>query len=67
MAYGKVFFISNNAATVGTFTTGFDIQWVAVNSDFIITATKCGIIKVWLKERVTRVTFSTVGSSSSGH
>ncbi|KAK4834644.1 hypothetical protein QYF36_026100 [Acer negundo] len=63
---GKVFCLSNNAATVGTFTTGFDIQRLAVNSDFIFTATKCGIIEVWLKERVTRVGSIKV-SSGSGH
>ncbi|KAL5778211.1 hypothetical protein ACOSP7_011137 [Xanthoceras sorbifolium] len=49
---GKVFCLSNNEA-VGTFSTGFDIQRIAVNSDFIFTATKFGLIEVWLKERVT--------------
>lgn len=51
---------------MGSLTTGFDIQHVAVNSDFIFTATKCGIIEVWLKERVTRVA-SIKTNSSGGH
>ncbi|XP_031283198.1 putative E3 ubiquitin-protein ligase LIN-1 [Pistacia vera] len=51
---GKVFNLSTKAA-VGVFSTGFDILRIAVNSDFIFTATKCGIIEVWLKEKVTRV------------
>lgn len=58
---GKVFSHSSKAVT-GSFSTGFDIQRIAVNSDFIFTATKSGIIEVWLKERVTRVSSIKVGS-----
>ncbi|CAL5390978.1 unnamed protein product [Camellia sinensis] len=39
---------------IGTFSTGLDIHCMAINNDLIFTATKCGIIEVWLKERVTR-------------
>lgn len=58
-----MFSISSKTA-VGSFTTGIDIQHLAVNSDFIFTATKCGTIEVWLKERVTRV--ASVKASNSG-
>jgi hypothetical protein len=57
----QVFSHSSKAVT-GSFSTGFDIQRIAVNSDFIFTATKSGIIEVWLKERVTRVASIKVGS-----
>ncbi|XP_039069062.1 putative E3 ubiquitin-protein ligase LIN-1 [Hibiscus syriacus] len=51
---GKVFCRSSKAV-MGTFPTGSDIQRIAVNNDFIFTATKLGIIEVWLKERMSRV------------
>lgn len=44
---------------------GFDILHIAVNSDFIFTATKCGIIEVWLKERVTRA--ASININVGGH
>ncbi|XP_065880979.1 putative E3 ubiquitin-protein ligase LIN-1 [Euphorbia lathyris] len=51
---GKVFSVST-CAVIRSFSSGVDILRIAGNSDFIFTATKCGIIEVWLKERVTRV------------
>ncbi|KAK6290419.1 hypothetical protein POUND7_001960 [Theobroma cacao] len=61
---GKVFSRSSKAV-MGSFPTAFDIQQIAVNNDFIFTATKCGIIEVWLKERVTRV--ASIKMGSKGH
>lgn len=61
-----MFSISSKTA-VGSFTTGIDIQHLAVNSDFIFTATKCGTIDVWLKERVTRVASVKANNSGGGH
>lgn len=61
-----MFSISSKTA-VGSFTTGIDIQHLAVNSDFIFTATKCGTIEVWLKERVTRVASVKANNSGGGH
>ncbi|GKV17845.1 hypothetical protein SLEP1_g28301 [Rubroshorea leprosula] len=49
-----VFSLSSKAAR-GSFPTGFDIQHITINNDFIFTATRVGIIEVWLKERITRV------------
>ncbi|KAL3505402.1 hypothetical protein ACH5RR_035243 [Cinchona calisaya] len=51
---GKVFSLPSKAV-LGTLVTSLDIQKITVNSDFIITASKCGIIEVWLKERVTKI------------
>ncbi|KAK7835202.1 putative e3 ubiquitin-protein ligase lin-1 [Quercus suber] len=42
---GKVFLLSTKAV-IGSFPTGFDIQNIAINSDFIYTATKCGFIEL---------------------
>ncbi|KAJ8762191.1 hypothetical protein K2173_007346 [Erythroxylum novogranatense] len=53
---GQVFFHSTKAI-VGSFSTGFDIIRIIANNDFIFTATKCGMIEVWLKERVSRIAF----------
>lgn len=50
----KIFSLTTKAMQ-GSFSTGFEIQRIAINNDFIFTATKCGIIEVWLKERFTRV------------
>ncbi|GLT92001.1 hypothetical protein SLE2022_098600 [Rubroshorea leprosula] len=50
----KVFSLSSKAAR-GSSPTGFDIQHIAINNDFIFTATRVGIIEVWLKERITGV------------
>ncbi|KAJ4702129.1 RING-type E3 ubiquitin transferase [Melia azedarach] len=61
---GKVFILSTKAAA-GSFWMGFDILHIAVNSDFIFTATKCGIIEVWLKERVTRA--ASININVGGH
>ncbi|XWS67032.1 hypothetical protein CRYUN_Cryun05aG0251500 [Craigia yunnanensis] len=61
---GKVFSRSSNAV-MGLFSTGFDIQRIAVNNDFIFTATKCGMIEVWLKELITRV--ASIKMGSRGH
>ncbi|XP_050363758.1 putative E3 ubiquitin-protein ligase LIN-1 [Argentina anserina] len=51
---GKIFSLPNKAVQ-GSFSTGFDIHHIAINNDLIFTATKCGIIEVWLKERFTRI------------
>lgn len=60
----KIFSLTTKAIQ-GTFSTGFDIQRIAINSDFIFTATKCGIIEVWLKERFTRV--ASIKMGCGGH
>lgn len=51
---GKVFSLPNKAV-LGSLSTGFDIQKLTANSDFIFGATKMGVIEVWLKERVSRI------------
>ncbi|KAM0972721.1 hypothetical protein ACFX13_016402 [Malus domestica] len=51
---GKMFSLPNKAV-VGSFTTGLDIQRITINNDLIFTASKCGTIEVWLKERFTRI------------
>lgn len=56
----KVFSLSTKALT-GSFLTGLDIQYMAVNNDFIFTGSKSGIIEVWLKETVTKVSSIKVG------
>ncbi|KAJ9186445.1 hypothetical protein P3X46_002017 [Hevea brasiliensis] len=61
---GKVFSHCTKAV-VGSFLTGFDILHIVVNNDFIFTATKCGVIEVWLKERITRV--ASIKMSGGGH
>lgn len=58
-------FSHTTKAVVGSFWTGFDIMHIAANNDFIFTATKCGTIEVWLKERITRV--ASIKMSGSGH
>ncbi|CAI9763800.1 unnamed protein product [Fraxinus pennsylvanica] len=57
---GKVFSLCSKAV-IGSLSTGFDIQRMAVNSDFLFMATKCGIIEVWLKERVTKIAYVKTG------
>lgn len=47
---------------MGLLPTGIDIQRIAVSSDFIFTATKCGVIEVWLRERMSRVGSIKIGS-----
>lgn len=49
----KVLSLSTKAVK-GSLSTGFDIHGIAVNNNFIFTATKCGIIEVWLRERLIR-------------
>lgn len=50
----KVFSLPSKAV-LGTLSTSLDIQKITVNTDFIFTASKCGIIEVWLKERVAKI------------
>ncbi|KAL2468241.1 Transducin/WD40 repeat-like superfamily protein [Forsythia ovata] len=57
---GKVFSLSSKAV-IGSLSTGFDIQRMTVNSDFLFTATKFGIIEVWLKERMTKIAYIKTG------
>ncbi|XP_059281781.1 putative E3 ubiquitin-protein ligase LIN-1 [Lycium ferocissimum] len=52
---GKVFSLPGKAV-IGSLSTGSDIQRLAINSDFIFSATKSGIVDVWLQERVTKMT-----------
>ncbi|PON93899.1 E3 ubiquitin ligase [Trema orientale] len=61
---GKIFLLSTKAI-VGSFPTGFDIQRIAINNDFIFTGSRCGNIDVWLKERFTRV--ASIKMSCGGH
>ncbi|CAM8926126.1 unnamed protein product [Rhodiola kirilowii] len=61
---GRVFSLSN-IAPIGSFTTNMDIQQLSINSDYIFTSTKCGIIEVWLKERVARVASIKVGGGNA--
>lgn len=63
-AAGKIFSLPNKAV-VGSFSTGFDIQRIAINNDLMFTATKCGIIEVWLKERFTRI--ASIKTAGGGH
>ncbi|KAK6115209.1 hypothetical protein DH2020_007478 [Rehmannia glutinosa] len=58
---GWVFKLSSKAV-IGSLPTGLDIQHTTVNNDFIFTATKCGIIEVWLKERVTKIAYIKMGN-----
>lgn len=60
----KIFLLTTKAI-IGSFPTGFDIQRVAINNDLIFTATKCGSIEVWLRERFTRV--ASIKMSCGGH
>lgn len=50
---------------MGSFTTGIDIHCIAVSSDFVFTGTRCGVIEVWLRERLTRIGSIKVGSGGS--
>lgn len=52
---GKVFSLPSKAV-IRTLSTGSDIQRLAVNNDFIFSATKSGTIEVWLQERVIKMT-----------
>nr|XP_043619326.1 putative E3 ubiquitin-protein ligase LIN-1 [Erigeron canadensis] len=60
---GKVFSLSSRAL-VGSLSSAYDIQYLAVNNDFIFGATRNGTIEVWLKERLTKVVSMKMGSSS---
>ncbi|XP_021902519.1 putative E3 ubiquitin-protein ligase LIN-1 isoform X1 [Carica papaya] len=61
---GKVFCLSTKAVR-GSFSSGLDIQRMAINNDLVFTATKSGEIEVWLRERVSRVT--SIKMRSGGH
>ncbi|XP_024930397.3 putative E3 ubiquitin-protein ligase LIN-1 [Ziziphus jujuba] len=61
---GKIFSLTTKAIQ-GILSTGFDIQRIAINNDFIFTTTKCGMIEVWLKERFTRV--ASIKMGCGGH
>ncbi|XP_031407386.1 putative E3 ubiquitin-protein ligase LIN-1 isoform X2 [Punica granatum] len=61
---GKVFSFPSKAV-VGAFSTGFEIQHIAASNDFIFTATKCGIIEVWLRERISRL--ASIKMACGGH
>ncbi|KAL0351756.1 UNVERIFIED_CONTAM: putative E3 ubiquitin-protein ligase LIN-1 [Sesamum calycinum] len=61
---GKVFKLSSKAV-IGTLPAGLDIQQTTVNNDFIFTATKCGVIEVWLKDRLTKIAYVKTGSGNA--
>ncbi|KAL3845328.1 hypothetical protein ACJIZ3_002731 [Penstemon smallii] len=61
---GKVFKLSSKTI-VGSLSTGLDIQQMTVNNDFIFTATKSGIIEVWLKDKVTKIAYIKMGSGGN--
>lgn len=52
-------------ALVGSLSSAFDINSLAVSNDFIFGATKNGMIEVWLKERLTRVVSMKMSSGST--
>ncbi|KAJ8531170.1 hypothetical protein K7X08_026604 [Anisodus acutangulus] len=52
---GRVFSLPSKAV-IGSLSTGSDIQRLAINNDFIFSASKSGTIEVWLQERVTKMT-----------
>ncbi|XP_060962901.1 putative E3 ubiquitin-protein ligase LIN-1 isoform X1 [Cannabis sativa] len=62
---GKIFLLSSKAI-IGSFPSGFDIQGISINNDFIFTASKCGNIDIWIKERYTRIA-SIKMSCGGGH
>uniref|UniRef100_A0A7N0UHD0 Putative E3 ubiquitin-protein ligase LIN ARM-like domain-containing protein n=2 Tax=Kalanchoe fedtschenkoi TaxID=63787 RepID=A0A7N0UHD0_KALFE len=55
----------SNRALTGSFSTHTNIQQVSINNDYIFTSTKCGIIEVWLKERVSKVASIEVGGGNA--
>ncbi|KAF5455763.1 hypothetical protein F2P56_025309 [Juglans regia] len=61
---GKVISLSTKTV-IGSFSTGLDIQRIAVNNDYVFTATKCGIIEVWLKGGVAKV--GSIKMAGGGH
>ncbi|KAJ7966871.1 RING-type E3 ubiquitin transferase [Quillaja saponaria] len=61
---GKILSLASKTV-IGSFSTGYDILGIAINNDFIFTATKCGIIEVWLREKFTKV--SSIRMSGGGH
>nr|XP_029120075.1 putative E3 ubiquitin-protein ligase LIN-1 isoform X2 [Elaeis guineensis] len=61
---GKAFSLSTKTP-VRSFSTALDIQCIIVNNDFVFTGTKCGIIEVWLRERLTRVASIKVGGGAN--
>ncbi|XP_022135985.1 putative E3 ubiquitin-protein ligase LIN-1 isoform X2 [Momordica charantia] len=63
---GKVFSLSNKAA-VGSLSTGVDIHHMAISTDFLFTASRCGIIDVWSKEKLTKVASLKLGNASGSH
>lgn len=52
-------------APVGSFPTALDIHCIIVSNDFVFTGTKCGVIEVWLRERLTRVASIKVGGGAN--
>ncbi|KAL0438418.1 UNVERIFIED_CONTAM: putative E3 ubiquitin-protein ligase LIN-1 [Sesamum latifolium] len=61
---GKVFKLSSKAV-IGSLPTGLDIQQTTVNNDFIFTASRCGIIEVWLKDRLMKIAYVKTGSGNA--
>ncbi len=58
-------FSLSTKTVIGSFPTGFDIQRIAVSNHFVYTATKVGIIEVWLKETVRKV--ASIKVAGGGH
>ncbi|KAA8528755.1 hypothetical protein F0562_036110 [Nyssa sinensis] len=64
-SYSIQVFSLSTKAVIGSLSTGLDIHGIAVNEDYIFTASKCGMVEVWLKERVTRV--ASIKMGGGGH
>ncbi|XP_038973559.1 putative E3 ubiquitin-protein ligase LIN isoform X2 [Phoenix dactylifera] len=61
---GKAFSLSTKTP-VGSFSTALDIHCIYVTNDFVFTGTKCGVIEVWLRARLTRVASIKVGGGAN--
>ncbi|GAA0152215.1 hypothetical protein LIER_10751 [Lithospermum erythrorhizon] len=61
---GKVFSITTKGV-IGTLSSSFDIHQINVNNDLIFTASRCGIIEVWIKARMMKVASIRTGGEGS--
>lgn len=52
---------------MGSLSTGVDIHHMAISTDFLFTASRCGIIDVWSKEKLTKVASLKLGNASGSH
>ncbi|OAE26556.1 hypothetical protein AXG93_3817s1190 [Marchantia polymorpha subsp. ruderalis] len=58
---GKIWKLSDNSL-VGTLSTTAEIRSMAISEDFIYLGSNTGIIEVWLRDRLVKVTTMNVGS-----